>query len=410
MSFCAMSAPQGKTIILGITGGVAAYKAAELVRLCVKGQYAVQAVMTEAATRFVGLATFQALTARPVMTNMWGAGGDGMGHIHLSRHADMIVVAPASADFIAKLVTGSADDLLSTLCLARACPLVIAPAMNREMWLNPATQRNIAQLRKDGVVLVGPDEGDLACGETGLGRMSEPQSIFDAVERLSGPRLLSGKTVLITAGPTFERIDPVRGLTNLSSGKMGYALAQAAREAGAQVILVSGPVCLDTPEGVGRISVTTAQEMLAAVMARVRDAQLFISAAAVADFRPATTNSQKIKKNQQTLNLELLPNEDILAKVARLPNPPFCIGFAAETENLLENAETKRRNKRLPMLVANLAQTTLGADDAELVILDKQGAHPLPRADKLSQARRVIQHGTALIDQDLLNLSKSRHS
>jgi phosphopantothenoylcysteine decarboxylase / phosphopantothenate---cysteine ligase len=405
-----MSDPQGKTIILGITGGVAAYKAAELVRLWIRAGYTVQAVMTEAATRFVGQATFQALTGRPVMTNMWGAGGDGMDHIHLSRHADMIVVAPASADFIAKLATGSADDLVSAICLARACPLMIAPAMNREMWANPATQRNISQLRRDGVVLIGPDEGGLACGEAGLGRMSEPQSIFDAVERLSGPRLLSGRTVLITAGPTFEPIDPVRGLTNLSSGKMGYALARAAREAGAEVILVSGPVCLDTPPGVEKISVTTAQEMLAAVMARVTDAQLFIAAAAVADFRPATTNSRKVKKGQHTLNLELLPNEDILAKVARLPDPPFCIGFAAETENLLENAETKRRDKRLPMLVANLAQATLGADDAELVILDKQGAHSLPRADKLSQARRVIQHAAAAIDQDLLNLSKSRHS
>lgn len=405
-----MSDPQGKTIILGITGGVAAYKAAELARLWAKGGNTVHAVMTEAATHFVGQATLQALTGRPVMTRMWEAGGDGMDHIHLSRRADVIVVAPASADFIAKLATGRADDLLSALCLARACPLVIAPAMNREMWANPATQRNISQLLKDGVLLVGPDEGGLACGEVGLGRMSEPQSIFDAIEGLTSPRLLSGKTVLITAGPTFEPIDPVRGLTNLSSGKMGYALARAAKEAGAEVILVSGPVCLDTPAGVERISVTTGQEMLVAVMARVKDAQLFISAAAVADFRPATTYSQKVKKGQHTLNLELLPNEDILATVARLPNPPFCIGFAAETEDLLENAETKRRNKRLPILVANLAQATLGADDAELVILDRQGARPLPRADKLSQARRLIQHAAAAIDQELLNLSKSRHS
>ena len=396
---------QGKTIILGITGGVAAYKAAELARLWVKAGYQVQAVMTEAATHFVGAATFQALTGRPVLTHLWGSGGDGMAHIHASRSADLIVIAPASADFIARLAQGRADDLLSTLCLARACPLTIAPAMNREMWANPATQRNLEQLRKDGITIIGPEEGEQACGETGMGRMSEPAAIFDAVETLLGPKPLASKTVLVTAGPTFEPIDPVRGLTNLSSGKMGYAIAQAAKEAGARVILVSGPVCLNVPSGIEKISVTSAQEMLAAVMSRVHDAEIFIAVAAVADYRPAQAATQKIKKSGKALMLELLPNKDILASVASLPDAPFCIGFAAETENLLDYAETKRKAKKLPLLVANLAQNTLGRDQAELALLDDAGIHLLPQAEKLTQARHIIRHAI-----DLFNLSKSRQT
>lgn len=432
----------GKTIILGITGGVAAYKAAELARRWIKSGYQVQAVMTQAAMHFVGPATFQALTGRPVLSGMWGSaltpplspsphpspggrGGkgeaqtdltereqtlspnrlDGMDHIHASRRANLIVVAPASADFIAKLAQGRADDLLSTLCLARACPLAIAPAMNREMWANPATQRNLDQLRQDGITIIGPDEGEQACGETGLGRMSEPAAIFDAVEILLGPKPLAGKTVLVTAGPTFEPVDPVRGLTNLSSGKMGYAVAHAAKEAGARVILVSGPVCLDAPAGVEKISVTTAQEMQTAVMQSVNNAEIFISVAAVADYRPAQTSAQKIKKSGKSLVLELLPNEDILASVASLPKPPLCIGFAAETENLLDHAEAKRKAKKLPLLVANLAQYTLGSDSAELVLLYDAGRHPLPKADKLTQARRLLQYAV-----ELFNLSKSRQT
>lgn len=410
-----MTAP-GKKIILGITGGVAAYKAAELARLWVKAGYTVQAVMTEAATHFIGTATLQALTGQPVLTNLWNASPsprplpqrgegdkiekpvlDGMDHIHASRDADLIVVAPASADFMAKLAQGRADDLLSTLCLARACPLMLAPAMNREMWGNPATQRNIAQLRADGVHFIGPESGEQACGEIGLGRMSEPQVIFDTAEQFFGPKPLSGKTVLLTAGPTFEPIDPVRGITNLSSGKMGYALAAAAREAGAHVILVSGSTCLSTPAGVTRVDVHTAQEMLDAVMARVSAADVFISVAAVADYRVAQTSPQKIKKSEQSLTLQLTPNKDILAGVAALPDAPFCVGFAAETENLLELAEAKRQKKRLPMLVANRAQETLGADTAEIIILDDRGSHPLPRASKTEQARRIIQHLSQLI-------------
>lgn len=388
---------QAKKIILGITGGVAAYKAAELARLWVKAGYTVQTVMTEAATRFIGTATLQALTGRQVLTDLWGADGGGMDHIHASRDADLIVVAPASANFMSRLAQGRADDLLATLCLARACPLMLAPAMNREMWSNPATQRNFAQLRADSVHFVGPESGEQACGETGLGRMSEPQVIFDTVERFFGPKPLDGKTVLLTAGPTFEPIDPVRGITNLSSGKMGYALAIAAREAGTHVILVSGPTCLSTPPGVTRVDVNTAQEMLDAVMRRVNEADIFISVAAVADYRVAQTSPQKIKKSEQSLTLELTPNQDILASVAALPDAPFCVGFAAETDNLLEFAEAKRQKKRLPMLVANLAQDALGADATELVILDNQGHHPLPRAQKIEQARHIIQHLSQLL-------------
>jgi len=392
-----MPEQQGKTIILGITGGVAAYKAAELARLWVKAGYAVQAVMTEAATHFVGPATFQALTGRPVLTDLWGATGDGMDHIHASRHADLIVVAPASADFMAKLARGRADDLLSTLCLARACPLMLAPAMNREMWANPATRRNLAQLIEDGVRMIGPESGEQACGETGLGRMSEPQAIFEAVENFLHQGPLSGKKILITAGPTYEPIDPVRGITNLSSGKMGYALAAAARDAGAKVTLISGPTALATPAGVERQNVTTANEMFEAVMSRVAGVDVFIAVAAVADYRPAETGQQKLKKSEQPLTLNLLPNKDILAGVAALPKAPFCVGFAAETEKLLEHAEAKRQKKKLPMLVANLAQDTLGSNEAELIVLDNAGQHPLPKADKLAQARRIIAHLSQLL-------------
>ncbi len=392
-----MTDTQRASIILGITGGVAAYKAAELARLWIKAGYSVQAVMTEAATHFIGTATLQALTGKPVLTDLWGSSGSGMDHIHASRQADLIVVAPASADFMAKLVQGRADDLLSTLCLARDCPLLLAPAMNREMWSNPATQRNVAQLVEDGIGMIGPDSGEQACGETGVGRMSEPQAIFEAVESLLHQGPLSGKKVLITAGPTYEPIDPVRGITNLSSGKMGYALAAAAREAGAKVVLVSGPTALATPAGVERLNVTTADEMFEAVMSAVTDADVFFAVAAVADYRPAEIGAQKMKKSEQPLTLNLLPNKDILASVAAMPKAPFCVGFAAETEKLLEYAEAKRKKKKLPMLVANLAQNTLGADQAELIVLDDDGQHPLPAADKLSQARRIISHLSKLL-------------
>jgi len=380
-------------IILGVTGGIAAYKAAELCRLLVKGGSEVQVVMTEAAQRFVTPLTFQALSGRPVLTSLWdSASGSGMDHIHLSREADLILIAPASADFLARLAQGRAEDLLATLCLARTCRLAVAPAMNREMWTQAATQRNLAQLRADGVDILGPDAGEQACGEIGPGRMLEPVEIQAAVSGLLGNGVLAGRRVLITAGPTFEAIDPVRGITNLSSGKMGYAIARAAAEAGAQVHLVSGPTCLATPAGVEREDVCSAADMHVAVMRAVPACDVFIAVAAVADYRPLASARHKLKKDGTSLKLELVANPDILAEVAALPKPPFCVGFAAETEALAEHAEAKRRRKNIPLLVGNLAQDTLGADDAELNLFEEAGTRILPRADKLTQARRLIVH------------------
>lgn len=385
-------------IILGVTGGIAAYKAAELCRLLVKGGAEVRVVMTEAAQQFVTPLTFQALSGQPVLTSLWQAeAGDGMAHIHLSREADLLLVAPASADFLARLAQGRADDLLSTLCLARTCILAVAPAMNREMWAAAATQRNLAQLHADGVNVLGPAAGEQACGEVGLGRMLEPAEILASVSGLLGTGPLAGKRVLITAGPTFEPIDPVRGMTNLSSGKMGYAVAQAAAEAGATVCLVSGPTCLAAPAGVRRIDIQSAADMHRAVLAEL-PSDVFIAVAAVADYRVDQAASQKIKKSAAGLELKLIPNPDILAEVAALPDAPFCVGFAAETEQLAEHAEAKRKRKRLPLLVGNLAQDTLGQDAAELVLFDDQGQHPLPRADKQSQARKLIAHLVTLLN------------
>jgi phosphopantothenoylcysteine decarboxylase/phosphopantothenate--cysteine ligase len=384
-----------KKVILGVTGGIAAYKAAELCRLLVKSGAEVRVVMTAAAQQFVTPLTFQALSGKPVLTSLWdAASGDGMEHIHLSRDVDLLLVAPASADFLAKLAHGRADDLLSTLCLARTCKLAVAPAMNREMWAAAPTQRNLEQLRADGVSLLGPAAGEQACGETGLGRMLEPAEILAALPQDRGA--LAGKRVLITAGPTFEPIDPVRGLTNLSSGKMGYAVAQAAVEAGAEVCLVSGPTCLAAPAGVRRVDVQSAAEMRAAVLAEL-PSDVFVAVAAVADYRVDAAATQKIKKSADGLTLQLVPNPDILAEVAALPGAPFCVGFAAETEQLAEHAEAKRLRKKLPLLVGNLAQDTLGQDTAELVLFDDQGQQRLPRADKLTQARHLIRHLSTLL-------------
>jgi len=381
-----------KKIILGVTGGIAAYKAAELCRLLIKAGADVRVVMTAAAQQFIGPLTFQALSGKPVLTSLWeAASGDGMEHIHLSRDAALLLVAPASADFLAKLAHGRADDLLSTLCLARACKLAVAPAMNREMWAAAPTRRNLEQLQLDGVSLLGPAAGEQACGETGLGRMLEPAEILAALPGLLGAGPLAGKRVLITAGPTFEPIDPVRGLTNLSSGKMGYAVAQAAAEAGAEVCLVSGSTCLATPAGARRIDVQSAADMRRAVLAEL-PADVFIAVAAVADYRVDAAAVQKIKKSTDGMTLQLVANPDILAEVAALPDAPFCVGFAAETEQLAAHAEAKRLKKKLPLLVGNLAQDTLGQDTAELVLFDDRGQHRLPRADKLTQARHLISH------------------
>ena len=378
-------------IVLGLTGGIAAYKSAELTRLFVKAGVRVDVVMTAAACRFITPMTLQALSGRPVLTDLWTSGADnGMGHIDVSRGADAIVVAPASADFLAKLAHGHADDLLSTLCAARDCPLLVAPAMNRQMWGNPANRRNVERLAADGVAILGPDSGDQACGETGEGRMLEPEAIFAAVIASRQPKLLAGKRVLLTAGPTFERIDPVRGITNSSSGRMGYALAQAAAEAGAVVTLVSGPTALPTPPGVARVDVESAAEMLAAVLAHVGAADLFVAVAAVADYTPATVAAQKVKKRDATLSIELKPTVDILATVAARPDAPFCVGFAAESHDVDRHADEKRRRKGIPLIIANRAQDALGRPDNEVTLLDDAGRHPLPRMDKLALARRLV--------------------
>jgi phosphopantothenoylcysteine decarboxylase/phosphopantothenate--cysteine ligase len=382
-----------KRIVLGVTGGVAAYKAAELARLLVKDGIDVQVVCTKAAQHFVGPATFQALTGHPVFTDLWDERVDnGMAHIDLSRGADAIVVAPASADFLAKLVQGSASDLLSTLCLARDCPLLVAPAMNRQMWENPATQRNLTQLSLDQVSVLGPDNGEQACGETGFGRMLEPEALVEAIQARFQPKHLTGLKVLVTAGPTFEAIDAVRGITNSSSGKMGYAVARAALEAGAEVTLVSGPTCLTPPRDARVIPVLGAQQMLAAVEQVADHVDIFISVAAVADYYVLNPSEQKIKKDAHILTLELAPNPDILANISSRQKPPFCVGFAAESENIEEYAELKRRRKHLPLIVANDVKEAVGAEDVQLVLLDEAGRHVLEKADKLSQARRLIAH------------------
>ena len=381
----------GKRILLGITGGIAAYKAAELARLLIKDGADVRVAMTEAATRFIGPATMQALTGQPVWTDLWDARvNDAMGHIELSRDRELIVVAPASADFMAKLANGLADDLLSTLCVARRCPLVVAPAMNVEMWQNAATQRNAETLRADGVQIVGPASGGQACGEMGMGRMTEPADIQADVRFFFQPKRLEGKRVLVTAGPTEEPVDPVRVLTNTSSGKMGYAVARAAREAGAEVTLISGPVSLPTPAGVTRVDVRTAQEMFEAVKNGAKGADVFISVAAVADYRVKNPSKQKMKKGNGAPRLELEENPDILAWVASQPKPPFCVGFAAESENLAQNAKAKLAKKKLPLIAANIAQDTMGRDDNAITLYDSSGEHPLGRGPKLDLARRLI--------------------
>jgi len=382
-----------KKILLGVTGGIAAYKAAELVRRLSERGCDVHVVMTEAACGFITPVTMQALSGNPVYTDMWDARiADNMAHIELTRDKDLIVVAPATADFMAKLAAGLADDLLSTLCLARDCMLAVAPAMNRQMWEHPATKRNVGQLRADGVQIFGPASGDQACGEVGMGRMLEAVEIADAVSALLAPKALAGVRMLITAGPTFEAVDAVRGLTNKSSGKMGYSIARAALEAGAKVTLVSGPTSLAKPPQAERVDVVSAEDMLNAVKQRVADADVFVSVAAVADYRPAKTSEQKIKKTDAAMTLELVPTVDILAYVASLPKPPFCVGFAAESEKLEEYAEAKRKRKKVPLLVANLAQQAIGADDNEIILFDDEGAHPLPRAPKEVVAKELVAH------------------
>ena len=390
----------GRHIVLGLSGGIACYKAADFTRELVKAGATVQVVMTEAAEHFITPVTMQALSLRPVFTSQWDARApNSMAHINLTREADAIVIAPASADFIARLAQGRADELLSLTCLARPierCPLLVAPAMNREMWAHPATQRNVFQLRADGATVLGPGSGDQACGETGDGRMLEPAELLADLVAFFQPKQLLGKSVLITAGPTFEPIDPVRGITNRSSGKMGFAIARAAAEAGAAVTLVAGPVALATPRGVRRIDVGSAQQMFDAVMAAAVVNDVFIATAAVADWRPAAFTDHKIKKTRDPLSpnavpsLELTENADILASVARLANGPYCVGFAAESHDLIHHAREKRVRKQVPLIVANLGPETFGRDDNALTLVDAHGERELARADKLTLARQLV--------------------
>ncbi|AMO35490.1 bifunctional phosphopantothenoylcysteine decarboxylase/phosphopantothenate--cysteine ligase CoaBC [Thauera humireducens] len=389
---------QHRKIVIGVTGGVAAYKSAELVRLLVKAGADVHVVLTEAGARFVTAVTFQALSGNPVWTDLWDARvPNNMAHIDLGREADAILVAPATADFIARLAQGRADDLLTTLCLARDVPLIVAPAMNRQMWEAPATRRNVAQVIEDGVTVFGPAAGEQACGEVGMGRMLEPEELSERLEGFFVPKRLAGRKVVLTAGPTFEAIDPVRGITNISSGKMGYELARACVQAGAEVVLVSGPVSLPVPAGVHRVSVAGARDMREAVFAALPGADVFIGVAAVADYRPLEVAEHKMKKKDGILTLALTQNPDILADVAALPDAPFCVGFAAESQDLDAYAEGKRRKKGLPMLVGNLVQDGMGADDNVVVLYDDAGRHPLPRAPKAEVSHGIVAHLATLL-------------
>ena len=390
----------GKHIVLGLTGGIACYKAAELCRALIKEGATVQVVMTEAAEQFITPVTMQALSNRPVYGSQWDSREpNNMPHINLSRGADAIIVAPCSADFMAKLLHGRADELLSLMCLARPIaqvPLLLAPSMNREMWAHPATQRNMKQLADDGAHILGVGSGFQACGEYGDGRMLEPPELLEDIVAFFQPKRLAGKRLLVTAGPTFEAIDPVRGITNLSSGKMGFAIARAAREAGADVVLIAGPVSLASPRGVVRIDVRSAREMLAATQPEAERADVFVATAAVADWRPAQASDHKIKKDGsgKPPRLEFTENPDILATIAQSPRAKsgrlYCVGFAAESQDLLANAQAKRERKGVPLLVGNIGPATFGADDNALLLVDDKGATEMPRASKLELARQLI--------------------
>ena len=399
----------GKHIILGLSGGIACYKAAEMCRAIIKAGATVQVVMTEAAEQFITPVTMQALSGRPVFTSQWDSREDNnMAHINLSREADAILIAPCSADFVAKLLHGRADDLLSLMCLARpmeTVPLLVAPAMNREMYAHPATQRNLAQLQSDGATVLGVGCGFQACGETGDGRMLEPDELLQDIIAFFTPKVLAGQQVLVTAGPTYEAIDPVRGITNLSSGKMGFAICRAAREAGANVTLVTGPVSLPTPRGVLRVDVKSASNMLEAVILHAQAATVFIATAAVADWRPDAPSMQKIKKDGsgQSPQLAFVENQDILATVAQSAAAQsgalFCVGFAAESHDLLENAQAKRLRKNVPLLVGNIGPDTFGQDHNALLLVDSLGATEMPRASKLTLARQLVKEIANRIDK-----------
>ena len=386
----------GRRLLLALSGGIAAYKVAELVRLLVKAGAEVQVLMSEAATQFITPVTLQALSGRPVVLSQWDAAApNAMQHINTSRAADALLIAPASADMIARLAQGRADEIVSLTALARpreGCPLLVAPAMNREMWSHPATQRNLAQVQADGATLLGPGCGEQACGEVGDGRMLEAAELFDALEAFFTPKHLAGRRLLVSAGPTYEAIDPVRGITNRSSGKMGFAIARAAQRAGAQVTLVAGPVALPTPRGVTRIDIESARDLLAAVLPLAPQQDAFIATAAVADWRPAAVAEHKIKKDGSgaTPELAFTENPDVLATVAALSDAPYCVGFAAESEKLLEHARAKRLRKNIPLIVANLGPATFGRDTNALLLVDAAGQRELPLAGKDELAEQLI--------------------
>ncbi|NDA03404.1 MAG: bifunctional phosphopantothenoylcysteine decarboxylase/phosphopantothenate--cysteine ligase CoaBC [Burkholderiaceae bacterium] len=393
-----MTSLANKKIVLGISGGIAAYKSAELVRALIQEGAEVQVVMSESAMQFITPVTMQALSGKPVYSSQWDARiTNNMAHIELSRGADAILIAPASADLMAKLSLGLADDLLTTMCLARDCPLLIAPAMNLQMWGHSATQRSLKRLEDDGVIVLGPGSGDQACGEVGMGRMLEPSELCEQLVAFFQPQVLSGKRVLITAGPTFEAIDPVRGITNRSSGKMGFAIAQAAVEAGAEVHLIAGPCDLLTPlQSTGKIkrtNVITGEEMHRVTLASA-NCDVFFAVAAVADWTIANRASQKIKRQEQSgLHLEFRSNPDILldmAKLAKRTSRPYCVGFAAETDRLGKHSKEKRMRKGIPMIVGNIGPATFGLDTNEILVVDEKGNQNLGRASKLELARKLI--------------------
>ncbi len=385
-----------KHILLGISGGIAAYKACELVRLLKKQGHEVSVAMSRAATEFVHPNTFQALSGNPVLVDTHGSGdGNGMAHINLTRAADVMLIAPATANTLAKIAHGVADNLLTNLAAARKCPLAVAPAMNVEMWFNPANQRNIAQLRQDGVHIFEPASGEQACGEVGVGRMLEAAELADLLADVWTPQTLAGKKVLLTAGATFEAIDPVRGITNISSGQMGLALARACRAAGAEVTLIYGQVQAPIPAGLAQVvQAVSAEAMHAAVHRHIGSQDIFIAVAAVADYKVKNSHAQKLKKDLSGSPplIELAENPDILASVAALPQPPFCVGFAAESERVLEYARIKRAKKNIPMLVANQVAQAMGKDSNQVTILDKHGETALPQMSKADTATAIVAH------------------
>jgi phosphopantothenoylcysteine decarboxylase/phosphopantothenate--cysteine ligase len=378
-------------IILGITGGIAAYKAAELTRLLVKDDFDVQVVMTESASQFITPLTFQALSGKEVLTSLWKSNtSNGMSHIELSRNYDLIVIAPASANFLAKLTHGFADDLLSSLCLARNCPIAVAPAMNVHMWTNQATQRNVSQLQQDGVIFFGPDSGEQACGDIGLGRMLDTEELFRSIKNHFIPKLFKGKKILMTSGGTIEMIDDVRGITNISSGKMGAAIANTAESMGAKVTLITSNH-KDYLKNIHAIYVSDAQSMHDAVLKHISDQDIFISVAAVSDFKPKEKLNGKLKKDTASMNLQLEPTIDILKEVGLSKNKIFKVGFAAESENLIENAKKKLRTKNLDLIVANLIQESMGLEDTKVSIIDKNTVIDLPKSNKMETAKVILE-------------------